>query len=60
MKLKVMETLLLRLWRATKKTSRKMTKSASVVKAEEFIDNDDEGPVGVHAVVFGTRECRDW
>lgn len=55
MKLKVMETLLLRLWRATKKTSRKMTKSGSVVKAEEFIDDDDdEGPVGVHAVVFGT------
>jgi len=36
-----------------------MTKSGSVVKAEEFID-DDEGPVGVHAVVFGTRECGDW
>ena len=59
MKLKVMETLLLCLWRATKKTSRKMTKSGSVVKAEEFID-DDEGPVGDHAVVLKTRECGDW
>lgn len=26
----------------------------SIVKAEEFIDDDDESPVGVHAVVFGT------